>query len=324
MKKILPYILIVVLSFVGVFAIYNFVPLKYFEVFNKQVFGSSVTTINGSDTLSSSRTVINNNFSSLNTDVNATLATTSMNGITTLNNLATAGSLATVGTITSGTWNGTTITVAKGGTGSTTLSQFHVLLGSSTNAVGIVSGVGTDGQFLTSQGAGLPPQWETSAIDQAGNYAWTGTHSFSNSFSIFNTGTSTISKGLEVGYLIGAPFFNATSTTATSTFRGGIKMDYATTTNLTISGSCVGCVKTEIKTNTCNLTGGAGTTCTATVACSAGYVVVGGGYNAGGTPAETVAYQNAPNGTTNWEVSFRDTAAGDNGTETAYAICVNP
>jgi hypothetical protein len=42
------------------------------------------------------------------------------NAITTLGSLTSASSLATVGTITSGTWTGTTIAVANGGTGATT------------------------------------------------------------------------------------------------------------------------------------------------------------------------------------------------------------
>jgi hypothetical protein len=87
-------------------------------------------------------------------------------------------SLVTTGNITTGTWNGTTINVDKGGTGSTSLAQYQILLGSSTNPIGVVSGVGVSGQFLTSQGAGKVPSWQTAAINVADNYTWTGVHAF--------------------------------------------------------------------------------------------------------------------------------------------------
>lgn len=73
-----------------------------------------------------------------------------------------------------------TAAVAGGGTGATTLTgvltgngtspvtaspvtQYTVLLGDASNAVTNVSGTGTSGQVLTSQGAGSPPQWATSS-----------------------------------------------------------------------------------------------------------------------------------------------------------------
>jgi len=131
--------------------------------------GVAYTTISGSDTMKNFPTVYNANnalFDAGKIDV----GTTSVASITTLSNLA------TVGTITSGVWSGTAINVNKGGTGSTTLAQHQVLIGSSTNAVGVVAGVGTDGQVLTSQGSGLPPNWESTVIDTSQNYDWTGTH----------------------------------------------------------------------------------------------------------------------------------------------------
>src|ERR1041384_7552758 len=107
MKNILISLLI---SCLVVFGFYKFFPLSWLEKVNHKL-GSTITTINGSDTLSSSRSVINTNFSNLNTDVVATIATTSMKGVTTMANLS------SIGTITSGVWNGTAITVANGGTG---------------------------------------------------------------------------------------------------------------------------------------------------------------------------------------------------------------
>lgn len=55
--------------FLGAFGLYNYVPLDYLEGAQKErLFSSTVTTINGSDTLSASRSTINTNFSNLNTD----------------------------------------------------------------------------------------------------------------------------------------------------------------------------------------------------------------------------------------------------------------
>jgi len=128
-------------------------------------YGSTVTTINGSDTLSNSRTTINTNFSNLNTDkleISTFYATTSKPN------------LAVVGTITSGTWNGTAVTVPYGGTGSTTLSSNQVLLGNGTDIVKTVSGFGNVGQVLASNGAATAPSWQSISFDTTATYALTG------------------------------------------------------------------------------------------------------------------------------------------------------
>jgi hypothetical protein len=59
--------------------------------------------------------------------------------------------ITTLGTVTVGTWNGTTIAVANGGTGTTTLASNAVLLGNGTNAVQTVD-PGSSGNVLTSNG----------------------------------------------------------------------------------------------------------------------------------------------------------------------------
>ena len=161
-------------SFVGA---YQYLPLSFFEP-TQQNLGATITTIAGSDTLSSSRAVINTNFSNLNTgkfELSDWYATTSATQLTTL------------GTIVTGVWSGTEILVTKGGTGSTTLSSNQVLLGNGTGNVGVVAGLGSSGQFLTSGGAGTPPTWTTSAVDQAAAYTWTGLHAFNNASTTFNT-----------------------------------------------------------------------------------------------------------------------------------------
>src|SRR3990167_7025289 len=143
----------VIATVATIFGVYNYVPLSIFEIIKGEPkLGVSITTIQGTDTLSSSRAVINTNFSNLNNG-KIENSTTSVASITTLASLTSASSLATVGTITSVVWSGTTLTVSAGGTGSTTLSANHVLLGNGTTQLKVVDGLGTSGQFLHSQGA---------------------------------------------------------------------------------------------------------------------------------------------------------------------------
>ncbi|NTW90069.1 MAG: hypothetical protein HGB37_04155, partial [Candidatus Moranbacteria bacterium] len=88
-------------------------------------------------------------------NVSGTVVTTGDTGSVT--NLMLAGSIAasklvgtdiaTVGTITSGTWNGSTIGVAYGGTGATTFAANGVLYGNGTSAVSATA-AGTAGQLL--------------------------------------------------------------------------------------------------------------------------------------------------------------------------------
>src|SRR6056300_303864 len=75
-------------------------------------------------------------------------------------------SLTTLGTITTGTWNGTDIAVADGGTGRGTATAYAVLCGG-TVATGphqSIASVGTSGQVLTSNGAGALPTFQAAGI----------------------------------------------------------------------------------------------------------------------------------------------------------------
>ena len=147
-------------------------------------YGATITTINGSDTLSSSRTTINNNFSALNAG-KIENSTTSLPLITSL-----AG-LTTIGTISTGVWNGTAIGVAYNGTGTTSPSTNHIMLGNGASGFKTVNGLGNSGEFLTSNGAGAAPSWSSASVNQTLAYSWTGPHLFSGGAS--STGTTTIS-----------------------------------------------------------------------------------------------------------------------------------
>jgi len=103
---------------------------------------------------------------------NATSLVATSNGtLTTLSALTTASSLSSVGTITSGTWNGTTIAIAHGGTGQTTAAAaFNALNPMTTtgdmiyeSATNVASRlpIGSSGQVLTVVG-GIPA-WSATA-----------------------------------------------------------------------------------------------------------------------------------------------------------------
>lgn len=65
-------------------------------------------------------------------------------------------SITTLGTITSGTWNATTVSVPYGGTGLTAVTSRGILFGNGTSALG-VTGVSTiDGSFLREDSTGNP------------------------------------------------------------------------------------------------------------------------------------------------------------------------
>lgn len=167
----------VLTTIVSIIGAYNYLPLGVDE----PTFGATITTIQGSDTLRESRTTINNNFSALN---NAKVEISDLAATTSLTNLA------ELGTITTAIWNADTLTVPYGGTGSTTLPADRLLLGNGTDNINAIFQYGTDGQFLTSNGTGTAPTWQTSAVDQAIDYTWTGLHIWNTAGAIFNASTT--------------------------------------------------------------------------------------------------------------------------------------
>src|SRR3990167_1449444 len=94
--------------------------------------------------------------------------------------IAGSASIVTVGALTSGSLGAgfTAVPVSLGGTGTTSPAQYRVLFGNAGSGITMATSTGTSGMFLTSCGANCFPQWTTSAIDQAANYTWTGSHTF--------------------------------------------------------------------------------------------------------------------------------------------------
>lgn len=68
----------------------------------------------------------------------------------------------TSGTLTL-SYSGTALPIANGGTGLTSFTDYELLVGSSTGAITQVSGTGTSGYVLTSNGASALPTWQASS-----------------------------------------------------------------------------------------------------------------------------------------------------------------
>lgn len=216
--------------------IYNYLPLGVLG--EPENLGTTITTINASDTLRDSRAVINTNFSELNTNK---LEISTYSATTTHGNISSLPSLASVGTITTGTWSADAIAVSKGGTGTTSPSTYFVLLGNGANGITIASTTGTSGQFLTSNGAGAYPSWQTSSVNQGDAYTWTGLH-------IFNGNTTTVNSmniilasttASRIGVGTSTPSLaNHLNVANNSYFAGGLGVGMSTTTagGLSVSG----------------------------------------------------------------------------------------
>lgn len=159
---------------------------------------------------------------------------------TTVPTITTLSALATVGTITSGTWSGTAIAVSKGGTGTTSPTSNYVMLGDGSSGFKVVSGLGSNGEVLTSAGAGNPPAWGSSSVNETLAYDWTGLHSFAATTTMATStqASTTITYDLNMtgGLLNVLKTGNATSTVSANLVVG----NNASTTNLMISGYTFG------------------------------------------------------------------------------------
>lgn len=303
MKPNILNILISVVITLGILVgVFYFIPIGMFEnpLNVNSPLGTTVTTINGSDTLSGSRTTINNNFTALNNG-KIEISTTSLPLITTLAGLTTASNLSSIGSIVSGAWTATPIGVTYGGTGTTSPSLNLLMLGNTTSGFKTVNGFGTTGQFLTSNGVNSAPTWQTSSVDQSIAYTWTGLHTFNTLGAIFNA---------------------STTFTSTSTFT----LDVSVTRNFVVSGKCTGCAANGYEVISASGAGPNGAvTATSTVwaTCSAGkHVISGGGNAANGKMAIIGSYASS---TTGWSIDFVCHYSTGCSGETVYAkaICVN-
>ncbi len=147
--------------------------LKVLKV--NQNFGTTLTNITSATKISDLATILPNNFNELDR-MKIEVSTTTLPKITTLAGLTSASSLATIGTITTGVWNGTAIPVSKGGTGTTSPTIYMTMLGNGSLGLTHASSTGTTGQFLTSNGAGAYPSWQTASVNQTSDYNFTSSY----------------------------------------------------------------------------------------------------------------------------------------------------
>lgn len=130
-----------------------------------------------------------------------------------------------VGTLVSGNWNGSNIPTAFGGSGVSSFTPYSVICGGLTSSGNLqnVSGIGTSGQVLMSNGASALPTWQS--IPSSGI---TSLNTLTASTQTFATGTS-------------GSDFNISSVTSTHTFNipdaGSGARGVINTTTQTIKGS---------------------------------------------------------------------------------------
>ena len=201
--------IIVVLNFVQLDHL-KYVSLDYW--FDNE-FGA-FTDASGTTELSDFPTLYNANL-----DKTIEIGTTTLPTITTLSNLTTAGSLVTVGALSSGSLASgfTPVTMPLGGTGSTTLSAYRLLLGNGASAIDVATSTGVAGQYLVSGGEGAKPNWQTSTIDSTLDYTWSGKNIFNDNNVGIATGTPSSTLSVQ-----GSGLFSGNLTVANLTATGSL------------------------------------------------------------------------------------------------------
>ena len=334
----MPYVILVsvltsLATFVGG---YYYLPLSTLDGLPKErSFGSTITTINGSDTLSSSRTVINTNFANLNTDK---LEQSNYFSTTTHNNITTLSALTSVGTIATGVWSATAIGVGVGGTGTTSPTQHQVMLGNGSSGLK-VAGWGTSGQLLTSNGPGVAPTFQSASFDTGANYTLTGAWTF-NTATTTIAATSTIASSTPMygySFLVGKKSLlwgGVAIGMASTTISDGtlVVAGLASSTNLTTSNTCSGCLikggvassSLAYASDTMSAVNGVGTT--AVAACPAGTIAIAGGVQSADVTHVIIESRPISLGT-QWQgtvVCSTGIGACGTGQMTVYATCVKP
>jgi hypothetical protein len=141
------------------------------------------------------------NHSGTETKVNGGSGTVTSVALTVPTFLSVSGSPITTNGTLAVTLSGTALPVANGGTGDTSFTAYSVLCGGTTSSGPLqnVSGVGTSGQVLTSNGASSLPTWQNASsvtfpLQGSNESATTPTYSFSSSTStgMYSSGTNTL------------------------------------------------------------------------------------------------------------------------------------
>lgn len=151
--------------------------------------------------------------------------------------------IATVGTVTTGTWNGSTIPVTYGGTGATTLTSHGVLIGNGTGAVNATS-AGTAGQVLTSNGSSFDPTFQSptnnSPMTLLGANSGTSTNTSANNLDTISISGLTGLDTIEIYYTLSAANADGGSTDFRNSTDGVILATTKTGTAITAGLSLIG------------------------------------------------------------------------------------
>ena len=292
--------------------------VQFYPLFGNDNLGiASLTDLSLGDTVSNFPAVYTANNTILENAINTIEGTTTNSTITTLSGLTTADSLATVGTLTSGSLGSgfTDVAVDRGGTGASSFDQYQIVFGSSTNPLFTGIGLGTNGQFLTSGGAGVLPSWTTSVINQALDYSFTSSYfGVDNLFATTST-TTGIAKFLSDVFVDGGI---GTTTNGVIESSGDIYVGGGRIQNLGYEATSTTASIPTVQGNSTNVDLDCDT---------AGYKVISGGYSAIDNNANTIQTQVLDNHRLDddtWHVEISCGAVScTSGTFTVYAICLD-
>ena len=198
-------------------------------------------------------------------------------------------SITTLGTITTGTWNGSTIAVGNGGTGTTSFTSGELLVGNGTSA--ITSGPAWNSGTSTLTGNISGSAASATTATNATNVATTATNSNASYYPLFASSASSGNQAAQVnsglsynpstGTLTATSFSgsfsgNATTATSATSFTGSLSGDVTGTQSATaINGSSaagghiISALTANAGTLTNNTSGNAATATTATNATNA-------------------------------------------------------
>ncbi len=245
----LKYLIIsLIVSSVVTVAFYRYAPLSWFETQGQHLFGSTITTINGSDTLSSSRTTINNNFANLNAGKAELSGSNSYTGLNQFANASSSmfscygtcwfGASATSSFSTAGALTLVTpLAIASGGTNASSITTSNGILAYDGTRLVDFAGYTLTSLKLTATNA------STTSFSVNGNEvsgerypvwfyatttAWVGTSTvnlvapFAGTLNDIqcSTDTGTLNVQLQVNAVLITPLFNASTTKGTVTFTG--------------------------------------------------------------------------------------------------------